>query len=71
MISHKQLLLAEIEFWQEMIDCQESLDTTPAVDRMTQALALAERKLRLIDSVPQELGGSNPGYGKTIPRRTH
>lgn len=46
MWSHEQLLQAEIQFWQEMIAVQPA--DGPALVRMHQALALAERKLALL-----------------------
>lgn len=42
-------LTAEIEFWREMVANQQGENDRHAVERMRQALALAEHKLRLLD----------------------
>jgi len=41
-------LIAEIEFWRELIASQDTHCGEAGLERMQQALALAERKLRLL-----------------------
>jgi hypothetical protein len=43
-----QMLEAEIEFWQSMIEGPEEGATQQAIERMIQACKLAERKLLMI-----------------------
>ena len=50
MSSPEELLRAEIEFWREMIADQRSRLSATALERMHQALQLAERKWRLLAS---------------------
>lgn len=49
MTTQQHQLEAEIEFWREMIQRQDRTQDSPALERMRQALALAERKLRLLE----------------------
>jgi hypothetical protein len=42
------MLEAEIEFWQSMIEGPEEGTTQQAIERMTHACKLAERKLLMI-----------------------
>jgi hypothetical protein len=46
MFLDKQLLEVEIDFWQEMIDLRQATATPDCLERMQQALALAEIKMR-------------------------
>ena len=46
----EQQLEAEIEFWQELINKPEVPLTPAALERMNFALALAERKLALLNT---------------------
>jgi hypothetical protein len=43
-------LITEIEFWREMIELRQDSASTESVERMQQALALAELRLRNTDS---------------------
>ena len=49
MLTHQNQLEAEIEFWREMIATQDRSRSERALERMQQALALAERKLQLLE----------------------
>lgn len=42
---NEALLQSEIEFWREMIDSCELIQTAESLERMSQAMALAETKL--------------------------
>jgi hypothetical protein len=61
MTSQECQLIAEIEFWREMIECRktsangagqsgtgQAMQESPALERMRHALALAERKLLML-----------------------
>ena len=50
MIPNDDLLITEIEFWREMIDLRHRTASPDSIERMQQALALAELKLRKLDS---------------------
>lgn len=60
MLTQQNQLEAEIEFWQEMIDSRERSHSGQALERMQQALALAERKLQLLEPTAPEM---NSGTG--------
>ncbi len=49
MYAQESHLVAEIEFWRELIDRQTRNRSETALERMRQALALAERKLLLLE----------------------
>ncbi len=49
MLSQECQLLAEIEFWREMIEHEKNAVSVEALERMRQALALAERKLLMLE----------------------
>ncbi len=49
MLGIEHHLTAEIEFWKELIDSQDDACEQATLERMKQALALAERKLLLLD----------------------
>jgi hypothetical protein len=59
------LLRAEIGFWREMLsDCDEACPPD-SVERMRQALALAEHRLMLLLKAPAADGPSSIGPGRT------
>ena len=65
MFSQKKLLRVEIDFWRDMIDTNERASDTMASERMRQALALAERKLLMLEATRSEAefdrgDGTNP-----------
>jgi len=47
-------LIVEIEFWREMIDTQPVTFPPESIERMQQALALAEHKLALLQEKAQD-----------------
>jgi hypothetical protein len=59
MFSQKKLLSAEIDFWREMIDTNERSKDHMASERMRLALALAERKLLMLEPT-----GSNQDFDR-------
>jgi hypothetical protein len=54
------LLIAEISFWQEMIKFRSATTTVESLERMQQALALAQSKLKNF-SIPDQTAGSTEG----------
>lgn len=72
MFSHERLLEAEIEFWREMIDSQPT-QATPALERMAQALALAQDKLALARATTpdSETGRDQAPFGSTAAAGVH
>ena len=50
MLELENNLTAEIEFWRELIDNRSVDAPRESLERMEQALALAERKLLLLES---------------------
>jgi hypothetical protein len=56
----QQQLIVEIEFWQEMIETQPVAFPPESIERMQQAMALAEHKLRLLQDSPEALFDERP-----------
>jgi hypothetical protein len=61
MLELESHLVAEIEFWRELIEGQNTACAEATLERMRQALALAERKLRLLSAHGQAT--TEPGHG--------
>ena len=71
MFSQKKLLRVEIDFWRDMIDTHERAKDTMASERMRQALALAERKLLMLEATrPGMELGQGDGTNPSSTRRT-
>ncbi len=58
-------LIAEIEFWRDLIDSRHETCPEATRERMRQALALAERKLLLLTT------GESEHDGEVAPRTEH
>jgi len=48
MSKQERQLISEIAFWRELIDCPRWQPSEKSLERMRQALALAERKLQAL-----------------------
>jgi len=59
---HEALLRSEIGFWREMIDSCDETQTPDSLERMHQALALAESRLNSL------FGHCRPS-GRIVPKR--
>lgn len=68
MYAQESHLVAEIEFWRELIDSQTRNRSATALERMRQALALAERKLLLLEL---DLTVSEDGTTGSRSRKEH
>jgi hypothetical protein len=66
MLMDRSHLLAEIEFWREMIENNGSAVSAQAMERMRMALALAERKLAQNDKPRTALPGITKRPGSAI-----
>ncbi len=64
MLELESHLVAEIEFWRELIEGQDTDCAEATLERMRQALALAERKLRLL--ARPEQADTEPGHGSRM-----
>lgn len=73
MQSQECQLLAEIEFWREMIEHEKDTVSAAGLERMRQALALAERKLLMLepDWADRESSSFNPPGSPRISARRH
>lgn len=65
MHAFQQQLTVEIEFWREMIERQETPFPPESLERMKQALALAERKLLLLQPPYVSAPGENDAEADT------
>ena len=61
------LLRSEISFWQELIASCPSTQSLDSIERMSQALALAESRLVVLLEMSQQ---SSPGLSTDCPPRT-
>lgn len=63
---NEALLRSEVGFWREMIESSEGMQTPECIERMHQARALAESKLRLLLELHQEATRAEDDYPSNV-----